>query len=224
MFFAAPAFGAEITATFTGADNDPLSASWDGGYLYCADVQILGNKAANSLADNLSCATWNANSFANDQFGEVTLGNFSSVANCEAAVILRASNTPDMVMFAFRAMLNEQFGVTSKIFVFDTLANGHDLITSSSETWAAGDKLRGVVSGTTLSLYRNNVLVISCDYTTDCAETGLSVNAAGKVGLWVSTSTAGAFSDCTIQSYRGGDGDGSTPPTTVVRHKPIVMQ
>lgn len=224
LIFPAVCLAATTSDTFDRSNNADLGANWDNGYSFGVSCQILSNSAANSAAGSLCLESWNADSFTDTQFAEVTIGAMTGANRCELGPVVRAMAPPDMPMVAFRASINDGSGVTSKLFMFDTAENGWDLATSSSESWTAGDKIRGTVSGTTITMYRNDVVILSCDWTTTCDITTGNGPSSGRVGIWITGDSSTSLSDCTIASWRAGDGDGSTPGGAVVRHGPIVIQ
>ena len=90
LYLAGLAGAASFSDDFTRADNLDLGANWDDGYAGLASCKIASNKVT-AQADGESCVeTWNATSFTNDQWAEITLGNFSSSFG-EASILLRSA-------------------------------------------------------------------------------------------------------------------------------------
>lgn len=132
--------------TFTGANGSSLSASWT---VVFGAWQIQSNQATPNNVGASSFATWNANTFNNDQYAEVTnaratgSGNFAGVSvRCSLSVRTGASVVWD----------NSQCYIS-------TWANGTQTVVAGPITPpSVGQVVRIEAQGTTLRVYFDGVL------------------------------------------------------------------
>jgi hypothetical protein len=192
LFFAANAGAATITDDFTRADNSDIGANWDNGYSTSTACAIVNNRVRNPASGDGCVETWNANSFANNQWAQASFATYDTTSVARIAVILRAATPPTGDYYRITARRNSG-GATTTIQKF--IANvGTTLATESAITWATGDVLYADVSGTTITAKRNGVTVFTA---TDSALT------AGRIGLYISID--GTVDGAEIESFSGGD-------------------
>jgi hypothetical protein len=192
LLFSSVAGAATVSDDFTRADNLDIGTNWDNGYTASAACQIVSNQVRNQAAGDGCVETWNANSFTNDQWAQITLADFNTLALARIALVLHAATPPTGDYYRITARINSG-GATTTIQKF--IANvGTTLATESAITWLSGDVLYAEISGTTITAKRNGVTIFTG---TDAAL------ASGRIGIY--SSTDGALDEVELDSFSGGD-------------------
>lgn len=131
------------TDSFTGTNNDPLSASWTtngGGY----DIQ--SNQVNSTAAAGQGLAHWNADTFGNDQYAQLVMKDFlSGLSYIGPAVRVAASAHTGYDCVSEGATL-----VLRKV-----VAASYTTLNTYTGTIAVNDLIRLEVSGTSLSCKQN---------------------------------------------------------------------
>ena len=176
---------------FNRANGLDLGASWDAGYTdqngANLNLQIVGNRVtATAVGD--ATETYTGVTLANNQWAQLTLAAANGTG-IGSRLLLRFSAPGAKSGYEFA--LRRATGATSRIAkwnagVFTQLA------AENATTWVAGDVLRAEAEGTTLRLYRNNVLVLTAtDATFPSGRAGITVAAATIANVEVDDFSAG---------------------------------
>ncbi len=174
-----------VTDTFTGADGTPLS-SYNANWVVPTGVFRIQSNAVqpqNSFA--ISVAGWTGDTFANNQYSEVTVGPaIASGTYVGPAVRVNTSNGDSYVLLADGGNLVIQRQGTSPV-----------QLSGDTTAIAAGDVMRLEIIGTALTAYKNGVLVSGIS-TTDSNFTSGVAGIAGHHdgGSYIETWTAGDIS------------------------------
>jgi hypothetical protein len=154
---------------FTRSDNTDLGPDWTP--IISSPWSIVSNHIRTpGSGSGFGVETHNA-VLPNDQWAESTIQTITGAANLWVGVTLRASES---VYSSYQFLAARGTGLGSNI---SKVISGTktQLITESSTTWATTDILRAEARGTTLSLYRNDVLVLTVED---------SSFLSGKAGVW----------------------------------------
>lgn len=196
---------------FNRADSIDLGSNWDSGYDSFPSCAISGNVAQVQAQSDVCIETWNANTFTNNQWAQVTLVTFAPAGTDIGRIALSLHATgpgPTRTMYVVKARHGDPTASTN---MFKIVADVQTtLATENSITWVSGDILYFEISGTTLTAKRNGVTVFTA---TD------SDLASGRIGLEIDE----GGSDLTLtqaDSFSGGD------LATVGRHRtgPMAFQ
>lgn len=160
---------------FNRANNTTLGANWT---LVKGLFGINTNAAYSRSAGADTLARWNADTFGNDQYAQVTI-SVLSVDNIAVGVACRLDTGGAETGYFAYAFRNVSPNVDVELAKY--VAGVYTTISTTSG-FAVGDVLRLEVEGTTLRLYRNGSLV---DTRTDSS---IASGAAGVSGFGNSTS------------------------------------
>ena len=195
-----PVTSATTTAAAPGDDfnrpnNTNLGPSWDPGYSDQfgpnTNLQIVGNRVRTTTTTGDATETYTGVALAANQWAQFTLttANGSSVMAPRLLLRFNAPGTKSGYEFS----IGRGVGFTSRISrwnggVFSSLA------VENATPWGPGDILRAEAEGTTLRLYRNNVLVLSAtDATLANGRAGITVYAATIADVELDDFSAGSF-------------------------------
>jgi hypothetical protein len=133
--------------SFTRADG-ALGANWTscGGN---AGYTVATNAAASSNASVEEAVFWNAASFANDQFAQVTISQMASNSYIGPAV--RCSTGSGGNYYGF-------YADTATRYIVRVVAGAYTSLATTGTGFSNGDVIRLEVVGTTISAYINGVL------------------------------------------------------------------
>ena len=164
FLFAATANAASISDDFNRADNLDLGANWDAGYSGLQDCQIVNQRVRAQATADVCTETWNANSFIDNQWAEITLGNFSSTGLAEASTLLRSAAPSTQTFYRIVARRGDA-GISTAIQKF--VAGAFTLLaTENAVAWGTGDVLYTDMSSSTITVKRNGTTILT---TTDSA-------------------------------------------------------
>ena len=191
---------------FDRPNTSDLGTSWDPGYndqwAVNSNLQIVGNRvrAATALWD--ATETYTAVALANNQWAQLTLTTFNGARIAAPRLLLRF--TAPGAKSGYEFALGRAVGFTSRIGRWNAGA-WTQLAAENATTWVAGDVFRAEATGTTLRLYRNNVLVLA---TTD------TTVASGRAGITIYAAT---IADIELDDFSAGNltASGDTTPPTV---------
>ena len=194
-----PITTASTTAAVTGdnfnrANTADLGASWDAGYTdqwsVNTNLQIVGNRVRATAAQDAT-ETYSGVALATNQWAQLTLATANGTSVMAPRLLLRFSAPGAKSGYEFS--IGRGVGFTSRIArwnagVFTSLA------VENATPWGAGDILRAEAEGTTLRLYRNNVLVLSTtDATVASGRAGITIYAATIADVELDDFSAGNF-------------------------------
>lgn len=190
------------TDPFTGTGDSALSANWTsltGGGQFTAP-KLNGNEARNPVGNPgvayYSGSLVGGGSWPNDQYVEVVVGSVVSNTSDEgvgpAARVNFAGTTPTSLYFA-QTNTSE-----TKLYKWTT-GGGYVQLGSNGAACAAGDLLRLIPNGTSISVTKNGTTIIGP--VTD------STIASGSAGIWCSD----VGGPGTINSFEGGNLTAGTP-------------
>jgi len=175
LLFAAPAWAVD-TETFTGTDPD-LGTKWDP---YVDVCQRASDEGAITNGGVRCFEGFNNTIPAANQYAQIVLGSFwgdtsgSGSATQDVGVFVRLAAPTTLQGYTCRANFGE--ATTSLIRRYDSSVSFSTLTSEASTTWAVGDVLRCEVSGSTITLYRNGVSLLSwSDGTYASGRTGISI-------------------------------------------------
>jgi hypothetical protein len=158
-----------VIDNFTGADGQLLSArpaGWTAFKVFPNNLPFVNaNNARFNNNEGTACGV--SLDFGNaDQDIEITLVDVPAAGfGSNGAIYLRLSytlNSGALVAASVNALMIRAYG-TNSIAIHDLIngAETNGVPATFSGSWAAGDKLRAKITGTSLTVYRNNVAVQS---------------------------------------------------------------
>lgn len=184
----------------TGANSNPLGGNWTpaGSSGAFGPAQRLSNVITPaSISTPQASSFWNALTWANDQWAQVTVSQIA--ANSSVGVALRMSTTGPANLYGFYWTgtlgnsgtwnINKRVGGTGTLLVSDT-----GLIVN------AGDTIMGVAIGTSLMWYWNGFLI---------AQIADSSLVSGSAGFFLSAQTS--VSNAAISAWSGGTFQNAPP-------------
>lgn len=176
------------TDNFNRADAANLGANWSDSVesiANAANADIVSNQAVNDL-DHDNDNFWNANSFANNQYSQITVKTIDSGTDAFSGVLVRG-NASDYVF----AQMNK-FSARYQMYWYNggayTSLGTYDVVP------AVNDVLRLEAIGTTFNFYLNGILRITA--------TNGSAPSSGSPGFIVSGSTDAGNA---LDDWSGGD-------------------
>ena len=150
---------------FNRANALDLGPSWDAGYTdqwgANTNLQIVGNRVRATTASRDATETYTGVALANNQWAQVTLATATGTRVMAPRLLLRFSAPGAKSGYEF-ALGRGGIGFTSRIGRWNAGVLT-PLAAENATAWVAGDVLRAEAEGTTLRLYRNNVLVLVDD-------------------------------------------------------------
>lgn len=184
---------------FTRANENPIAGNWSQRFVgtsWCA-AQIVSNVVESTVAGSNGDSYWNALTWNNNQWAQITVGAMS--ASSFVGVNLRGSlNSADNT--AYRLYWNGNTG-SSGTWAFQKYVSGvQTTLKTGTLTVNIGDTLTGVVIGTNLMLYWNNLLL---------AIVSDSSISAGVPGFMIAPITSVA--NAKITAWSGGNFIASAP-------------
>jgi len=210
----AEAWAGSETDTFTTADSSDLGANWDAyddgsGLVPC---RISNNAAANSTTDTRCYEGFNHYLPTANQYVEVTLaidhgGDFT--ATREFGALVRMTDPASSFSGYVCQARTPGTASTARIRRIDAGSSSTLINDDGTITWVDGDVLRCEASGSTITLKRNGVTIISWSDAT---------YASGRGGIEILDDPAQDVVH--ITTFTVSDIAG----TAVVRHRPIVIQ
>jgi hypothetical protein len=130
------------TDTFTGSNNDPINTSnWT---TLLGSFVVFGNRAIGQVSVD-SLAFWDADTFADDQYAQVT---YTQNYGYYAGPVVRAAATR-----GYWARVESSTSIT--LYRIDNSSSFNLLQTIGSLTIANGDVIRIEAEGTTIRVYQN---------------------------------------------------------------------
>ena len=191
---------------FNRANTLDLGTSWDAGHTTPVrpntHLQIVGNRVRATTAMRDATETYTGVALANNQWAQVTLATANGTGAMAPRLLLRFS-APGLKSGYEFALGRGGLGFTSRIERWNAGVST-PLAVENATAWVAGDVLRAEAQGTTLRLYRNNVLVLS---TTD------ATIASGRPGITIYAAT---IANVELDDFSAGNLTAvpdSTPPT-----------
>ena len=181
---------------FNRANTLDLGTSWDAGYTTPVrpntHLQIVGNRVRATTAMRDATETYTGVALANNQWAQVTLATANGTGAMAPRLLLRFS-APGLKSGYEFALGRGGLGFTSRIERWNAGVST-PLAVENATAWVAGDVLRAEAQGTTLRLYRNNVLVLSTtDATIASGRAGITIYAATIADVELDDFSAGNF-------------------------------
>ena len=181
--------------TFNRANSTDLGPSWDPGYTDQfgpnTNLQIVGNRVRTTTTTGDATETYTGVALAANQWAQFTLTTANGSSVMAPRVLLRFSGPGAKSGYEFS--IGRGVGFTSRISRWN---NGvfTSLVQENATPWAANDILRAEAEGTTLRLYRNNVLVLSTtDATLANGRAGITIYAATIADVELDDFSAGSL-------------------------------
>ena len=148
---------------FNRANALDLGPSWDAGYTdqlgANTNLQIVGNRVRATTASRDATETYTGVALANNQWAQLTLATATGTPVMAPRLLLRFSAPGTKSGYEFA--LGRGASALPRALGDGMRACLRQLAAENATAWVAGDVLRAEVEGTTLRLYRNNVLVLS---------------------------------------------------------------
>jgi hypothetical protein len=156
------------TDTFTGTNDDPLSANWTS---QVGAWRIINNAAYSGDANLPNIAWWNADSFNADQYAQADIGILSN----GGGVGVRLDSGSDGYCVNFNVGAGEAYLNRLDAGTATSLQTITGLTIASFDTW------RIEVAGTTLKVYQNGVQrgTNQTDSTHSAGAAGMIINGSG---------------------------------------------
>lgn len=141
---------------FNRANANPIGGNWttEGG---TNAVQIVSNAVEATVVNTTNFAYWNANTFPNDQWGQVTavtLNPADTVAAFNLTLRSAKANPRTFYQYYMQHPASATATVIQKI-----IAGVGTTIVQNATVWASGDIALATVIGTTVTLYKGGVQV-----------------------------------------------------------------
>ncbi len=180
---------------FNRANGTDLGPSWDPGYTdqfgANTNLQIVGNRVRTTTTTGDATETFTGGIPGSNQFAQFTLATATGTSVMAPRVLLRFSGPGAKLGYEFS--IGRGVGFTSRISRWNGGAFT-PLVQENATPWAANDILRAEAEGTTLRLYRNNVLVLSTtDATFASGRAGITIYAATIADVELDDFSAGNF-------------------------------
>jgi len=189
--FSSIAQAASVSDEFNRADGG-LGGNWtfvaSGTSAAC---QIVSNRIRTQASADVCFEVWTANTFANDQWAQIGIVDFTAPDSVQVGLILRAAEPPTDTWYRIAARHNA--ADSTKIFRYNAGVTT-TVSTENAVTWISGDVLYAQMLGTEIIVKRNGGAILT---TTDANL------AAGRIGLMM---VEGAVAGNTLaDSFSGGD-------------------
>jgi hypothetical protein len=191
------------TDSGTGANQNPIAGNWT-NITSALEIQRLSNQFVPKTMSTVGCAYWNAVTWQNDQWAQITVEASSSFSGVGPCVRVNESGTNTAYKFLWDGTA---LGTPGTWFIEKVVAGTTTTLIQSSGTSiavSAGDTLLGVVNGTGLYLYYNGVLVGAWQ-----GDASISSGAAGLIAF----SNAVPVTDAAMTNFLAGDFTTSPPIT-----------
>lgn len=184
------------TDDFNRADSTDLGANWD-VYAGQDNLKIVTNRVRVGTINVNDCSeSYNAVTPPADQWAQVTLASLVTPIpdrQVGGGVILRGAEPATLTFYGMEVGTIGGVGLTQ---VFKWVDGVLTLLVQNNLTiWVSGDILTGEVHGTSLQMFRNNVLLES-------ASDGDI--ASGRVGMMGFVGLGGADTDVQLDDWSGG--------------------
>jgi hypothetical protein len=191
-----PALNLNMLASdnFNRADGG-LGSNWtklnDGTFV---TAQIISNQVTSSVAGSSCDSFYNAIVWPNDQWAQVTIT--TSLAVSFVGVCLRVTAGGN----AYRCYWNGTAGSSGSWFIQKKIATVFTTVATGTATFNVGDTLLGAVSGPTLTIYKNGVLLgTGTDAIITSGSPGiLVVPITATTNAFIDDWSGGAFQDAPI--------------------------
>ena len=169
--------------------NGGLGANWA---IIAGNAQIVSNVVQTEFVGTDSSSRWNTDTFANDQYAQITAVAAVTGTTRLVGALLRGSAVATTF---YACSARGPLGASATAEIRKNIAGSTTVLSSGTATIAANDLVKGTVIGTTIALLINGV---SNRSTTD------SAIASGSAGLFVFVDT-GAETDAKIDNWEGGN-------------------
>lgn len=191
-----------VSDIFHRADSGTLGSPWT--FLNSADAGLVFGIVSNQAQPETQDATHIGGDFytgviwPNDQYSEVVVGTLSNIAGVYIGPIVRAqggvgTGNGDCYGFAFAA--------TGTAFLQKYTNSIGVTLASGSFSFVSGDVVRLTVVGTTLTVTKNGVSILTASDAT---------YASGSAGILYFNTSPGAQNEGTIASWNGGNAASSS--------------
>ena len=184
----------------TGANANPIGGNWTTATGQNA-IQRNSNlfEAGSAVSGHLaSIAYWNALTWGNDQWAQITIEASATINTGVGATCRQSASANTLYYFFFAGPV----GSTVTWQLAKIVAGvGTVIATGSGLPLSVGDTILGVINGTGLYIYWNNILIYG---TTD------SSIASGNAGLYIQGTTSGT-SLTSAQAWSGGTFQAAPP-------------
>jgi hypothetical protein len=155
---------------FNRADQTPLSGNWT-TITGLNPLQLLSNRVTSNVVGTAGDMRYNAASFPNDQWAQISLPAFSNAANCFGGVLLRASAVAGT---DYRVFLQS----SGQFFIQKYLTGTPTTLKTAAYAVAPNDIVTASAIGTQISIYDNgNLLWTLSDATTAAGSAGAIIDA-----------------------------------------------
>lgn len=151
------------TDSFNRADENPLSNGgvWSTTYTGTDAPQVVGNRVRPTTAGgNSNVASLNSPTFPNNQYAKMVIATAGGASAKYYSTLVRMSAPTTFNGYRCTAYINTDTGYTSSIAKI-TAGTSADLVTENATTWAVTDTVDCRAEGTTLSLFRNGVVLLT---------------------------------------------------------------
>ena len=185
----------DVTHTTLATDDfnrTSIGANWTGGYGSDTNLGITGERARSTSSTVDSTMTYNAVSLPDDQWAQITIPTLSTSSTSAPRVLLRFGAAGPKN--GYECTVGRNVGYTSRLAKW---VNGSfiNLGQDSAVTWQAGDLLRCEIIGSTISMYRNGVLIrTATDGSFTSGRAGIIVYSTVLSGVEVDNFIAGEIS------------------------------
>lgn len=188
---------------FNRANEDPLTATnWQGGYtsgLTFVNLQAVSNQCQISVNKSYGLMTQKAYSLPNDHWVQFTVVNINPTipgSTVNIQLVIRAADPPVETFYTIELSFD---GTTWTTSLTKWITGTDTPVTSNSTSWAAADVCRVEVIGNAITVYKNDVSVLS---TTDGSiATGSRTGAA----IFIANVVGELQSDAIFDSFVTGD-------------------
>lgn len=146
--------------TFTRANANPIGGNWS-PQVTGHTAQIVSNVAQSSTVAVPGDSYWNASSWANDQWVQVTVNNETSGSFLGASARLNTSG----IATGYRALLSGGTGSSANLIIQREIAGtGTNILTLSGFTVSVGDTIMIATIGSSIMMYwQGNLIGIETD-------------------------------------------------------------
>lgn len=176
------------TDDFNRANSTDLGTAWDPLPSPAANCQIVSNTVRPSVDDTACYESYNAVTWPNDQYSEITLANVSGAGAGAGSVVVRAGTV------GLNTYVVDAFG--DKIEIWKAVSGSWTLLGSWTGTVANTDIIRAEAQGTTIRALHNGTQRISV---TD------SAHASGRSGVGAYVTLGTSLASAQVDSWHGGD-------------------
>lgn len=207
------AIATSVTDDFNRANEDPLSASgaWDTYTDISNNLEIVSNVVRCAASNNTDCYQSRDDYTGGTVYAEIDIPTFTSSAGANYAGVLLRFTAPETRQ-GYQCL--SKTGSPNNSQILRITGDTYDLIAFNSTAWSASDNLQCRASGSDITLYQNDVLILSASdstYTT------------GRVGIDIWISPASGVNEIEVDNFAGGDLSDILPSSSTRRMAPVIF-